>query len=178
VGVSGEDAGLIQAVPRDPELGFVGDGAAINPALLHRLLAEDLIPVVATIGVDEQGQAYNINADTVAGALAFAVEAEKLIFLTDIEGLRRDVADPASLVTRCSAAELRLLVQQGAVSSGMIPKLDACLRAVEGPVASAHLVDGRRAHVLLLELFTDAGIGTMITRYATRPDGGQGREEP
>jgi acetylglutamate kinase len=168
VGVSGEDAGLIQATPRDPELGFVGDVASINPALLHRLLTEDLIPVVATIGVDEDGQHYNINADTVAGAIALATEAEKVIFLTDIEGLRRDVADPTSLVSRCSAAELRLLMEQGAVGSGMIPKLEACLHAVEGSVASAHLVDGRRSHVLLLELFTDAGIGTMITRYATR----------
>ncbi len=167
VGVSGEDAGLIQASPRDPELGFVGDVAAINPAILHRLLAEGLIPIVATIGVDEDGQAYNINADTVAGAIARALEAEKVIFLTDIEGLRRDVDDPGSLVSGCSAAELRLLVQQGAVSSGMIPKLEACLEAVEGTVASAHLVDGRRPHVLLLELFTDAGIGTMITRYTT-----------
>ncbi|MPY93645.1 MAG: acetylglutamate kinase [Acidimicrobiia bacterium] len=172
VGVSGEDAGLIQACARHPDLGFVGDVAAVNPALLHRLLGEDLIPVVATIGVGEDGQAYNINADAVAGAIALALEAEKLIFLTDIEGLRRDVGDPESLVSRCSAAELRLLVESGAVSSGMIPKLEACLYSVEGTVASAHLVDGRRPHVLLLELFTDAGIGTMITRYATTPPSG------
>jgi acetylglutamate kinase len=167
VGVSGEDAGLIQAVPRDPDLGFVGDVSNINPAILQRLLAEGLIPVVATIGVGVDGQAYNINADTVAGAIAQALGSEKVIFLTDIDGLRRDVSDPGSLISHCTAAELRLLVQSGVVSTGMIPKVEACLHAVEGSVRSAHLVDGRRPHVLLLELFTDAGIGTMITRHAT-----------
>jgi len=166
VGVSGEDAGLIQARPRDPELGFVGDVSAVNPALLHRLLGEGLIPVMATIGVGDDGQPYNINADTVAGAVAQALEAEKVIFLTDVEGLRRDVDDPDSLVSHCSAGELRLLVQEGAVSSGMIPKVEAAIHAVEGTVRSAHLIDGRRLHVLLLELFTDAGIGTMVTRHA------------
>jgi len=121
------------------------------------------VPVIATIGVDADGQAYNINADTVAGAVAVALEAEKVVFLTDIEGLRRNVDDAASLVSVCSAAELRELVLDGAVSSGMIPKTDAALAAVEAGVGSAHLVDGRRPHVLLLELFTDEGIGTMIT---------------
>jgi acetylglutamate kinase len=171
VGVSGEDAALIQATLRDPDLGFVGDVAAINPAILQRLLAEGLIPVVATIGVGDDGQAYNINADTVAGAIAQSLNAEKVIFLTDIEGLRGDVADPDSLISRCTAAELRLLIQSGAVSTGMIPKVEACLNAIEGAVHSAHLVDGRRPHVLLLELFTDAGIGTMITRYAAPAKG-------
>jgi acetylglutamate kinase len=165
VGVSGEDAGLIQAVPRHPDLGFVGNVSAVNPAILHRLLGEGLIPVIATIGVGVDGQAYNINADAVAGAIAQALVAEKVIFLTDIEGLRADVNDPASLISHCSAGELRLLLDSGAVSTGMIPKAEACLGAVDGSVASAHLVDGRRRHVLLLELFTDAGIGTMITRH-------------
>jgi acetylglutamate kinase len=168
VGVSGEDAGLIQARLRDPELGFVGDVATIKPALLLRLLAERLIPVVATIGVDDEGQAYNINADTVAGAIAQALSAEKIIFLTDIEGLRRDVDAADSLISHCSSAELRLLIDEGIVGSGMIPKVEACLHAVESTVESAHLIDGRRPHVLLLELFTDAGIGTMITRYPVR----------
>jgi acetylglutamate kinase len=166
VGVSGEDAGLIRASQHDPELGFVGDVEAVNPALLHRLLAEDLIPVIATIGVDEGGQAYNINADTVAGAIAVALDAEKVVFLTDIEGLRQDVNDETTLISRVTAAELRLLIARGIVSTGMIPKVEACLHAVEANVRSAHLIDGRRPHVLLLELFTDAGIGTMISRYA------------
>ena len=169
VGVSGEDAGTIQASMRDPDLGFVGDVTAVRPALLKQLLAQGLIPVVATIGVDLHGQAFNINADTVAGAIAVALDAEKVIFLTDIDGLRRKVDDPASLISRCSSGELRLLIDQGVVSSGMIPKADACLSAVEGGVGSAHLIDGRRPHVLLLELFTDAGIGTMVTRHSQNP---------
>jgi len=164
VGVSGEDAGLITATPHDPELGFVGDVAAVNPSILLRLLEQDLIPVIATIGVDGSGQAYNINADTVAGAIATALDAEKVVFLTDIEGLRRDVSDPATLISQTTAAELRLLVADGTVASGMIPKVEACLHAVESGVRSAHLIDGRIDHVLLLELFTDSGIGTMITR--------------
>ena len=165
VGVSGEDAGTISARMRDPALGFVGDVTAVNPALLNQLLTQGLIPVVATVGVDIDGQAYNINADTVAGAIAVALGAEKVIFLTDIDGLRRDVTDPSTLINQCSASELRLLIADGTVSTGMIPKAEACLTAVEGSVRSAHLIDGRAPHVLLLELFTDAGIGTMIARH-------------
>ncbi len=165
VGISGEDAGLITATQHHPDLGFVGDVAKVNPSLVWRLLEQGLIPVIATIGVDTDGQAYNINADTVAGAIATALEAEKLVFLTDIEGLRRDVADPASLISKVTTAELRLLIDNGTVASGMIPKVQACLAAVEANVGSAHLIDGRRQHVLLLELFTDSGIGTMVTRH-------------
>ncbi len=168
VGVSGEDAGLITATQHDPDLGFVGDVARVNPSLLLRLLEQDLIPVIATIGMDDAGQAYNINADTVAGAIAVSLDAEKVVFLTDIEGLRRDVTDPASLISRITAAELRLLLRDGTVAAGMIPKIEACLHAVEASVRSAHLIDGRRKHVLLLELFTDSGIGTMITRHSDR----------
>jgi acetylglutamate kinase len=163
VGVSGEDAGLILAGARDPELGFVGDVQSVQPALLERLLAEDLIPVVSTIGADESGQAYNINADAVAGAIAEALLAEKVIYLTDVEGLLADVADPASLISRIAADALQGLVDDGTLTGGMIPKIAACLRAVRGGVGSAHLLDGRLPHVVLLELFSDAGIGTMIT---------------
>ena len=164
VGLSGEDAGLITANVRDPALGFVGDVAEINPAILQRLLAESLIPVVSTIGVDPTGQAYNINADSVAGAVAAALGAEKVVYLTDVAGLLADVDDPASLITRISAPELDAMIGRGALTGGMIPKIAACLDALDQGVASAHLLDGRVAHVLLLELFTDAGIGTMITR--------------
>ena len=167
VGVSGEDAGLILASARHPDLGFVGDVHAVNPTILQRLLAEDLIPVVSTIGADESGQAYNINADTVAGALAEALGAEKVIYLTDVEGLLADVNDPTSLVSTIGAAALQGLVDSGTVEGGMIPKLAACLHAVTGGVASAHLLDGRLPHVVLLELFSDAGVGTMITAEAT-----------
>jgi acetylglutamate kinase len=162
VGVSGEDAGMLRAVARNPELGYVGDVTQVNPAILHRLLAQDLIPVVATIGADELGQAYNINADTVAGALAEALGAEKLVYLTDIEGLRRDVTDPASLIRQTTADELDALMADGTLSGGMIPKIESCVRAVRSGVRRAHILDGRVPHVLLLEIFTDEGIGTMV----------------
>jgi acetylglutamate kinase len=162
VGVSGEDAGLIQATPRDSSLGFVGDVQEIRPELLYRLLDDDFIPVVATIGVDESGQAYNINADTVASSIAVAVKAEKLIYLTDVEGLRSDVDDPTSLISAVTARALEEMIAKGTVSDGMIPKVQGCIDAVRSGVGRAHVLDGRQPHVLLLELFTDAGIGTMI----------------
>jgi acetylglutamate kinase len=162
VGVSGEDAGLIRAAARDPELGFVGDVAHINPGLLEGLLADEFVPVVATIGTDETGQAYNINADVVAGAIAEALGAEKLVYLTDVEGLRRDVDDPASLIRQTTADELEAMVADGTIAGGMIPKVVSCIQAVRNGVGRAHILDGRIAHVLLLEIFTDAGVGTMV----------------
>ncbi|MEY2455074.1 MAG: acetylglutamate kinase [Acidimicrobiaceae bacterium] len=167
VGLSGEDAGLILASARHPDLGFVGDVEAVNPAILERLLAEELIPIVSTIGSDVAGQAYNINADTVAGAIAQSLGAEKIVYLTDVEGLLRDVDDPSSLIGRVGAADLQALLDAGTLTGGMIPKIAACIHAVESGVGSAHIVDGRRPHVMLLELFTDEGIGTMITKGET-----------
>ncbi len=164
VGLSGEDAQLITAAPRSVELGFVGDVARVDPAMIRQLLAQGLVPVVATIGADGDGQSYNINADTVAGALAVALEAEKLVFLTDVAGLRAEPADPATLVSRVSTSELDEMVASGAVTGGMIPKVEACLSAVRGSVARAHILDGRVPHSLLLELFTDGGVGTMISK--------------
>ena len=163
VGLSGEDAGLILASPRDPSLGFVGDVAEVRPEIIERLLAEELIPVVATIGSDEAGQAYNINADTVAGAIAAALGAEKLVYLTNVEGLRRDPDDPGSLISAICADELEELLRSGELTGGMIPKVEACLRAVRHGVAQAHVLDGRVPHVVLLEVFTREGIGTMVT---------------
>nr|WP_283250959.1 acetylglutamate kinase [Rhabdothermincola salaria] len=163
VGMSGEDGGLIEAGLRNPSLGFVGDVKAVNPAIVESLLAQNLIPVVSTIGADLAGQSYNINADTVAGALAGALDAEKAIYLTDIAGLLRDVDDSSSLITRTDATEIGELIDAGVLSGGMIPKIEACLEALAGGVRAAHLLDGRVPHVLLLELFTDAGVGTMIT---------------
>ena len=162
VGVSGEDAGLLRASMRDPELGFVGDVESVNPTILQGLLSEGFIPVVATIGVDDDGQAYNINADTVAGAIAEALGAEKLVYLTDIEGLRRVVDDPASLIRRTTADELDALMADGTIAGGMIPKVESCVHAVRSGVRRAHILDGRIPHVLLLEIFTDEGIGTMV----------------
>ena len=162
VGVSGADAGLIVAEARDPELGFVGDVTDVNPTIVNRLLNEELIPVIATIGSDLTGQAYNINADTVAGAIAEALGAEKLVYLTDIEGLRRVVNDASSLIRQTTPDELDMLMADGTIAGGMIPKVESCVHAVRHGVRRAHILDGRIPHVLLLEVFTDAGIGTMV----------------
>lgn len=163
VGLSGEDGGMIQATSRDPELGFVGDIVKVNPNIIERLLSEEMIPVISTIGSDAEGQAYNINADTVAGALAGALNAEKAIYLTDVPGLLRDVNDPSSIIAQASVPELQSLIDDGTIAGGMIPKVGACIEAVEAGANAAHMLDGRVPHVLLLELFTDAGIGTKIT---------------
>ena len=163
VGVSGEDGGLITAAARNPELGFVGDVASVDPTLLTKLFAEGLIPVMSTIGADASGQAYNINADTVAGAVAEAIGAEKVVYLTDVEGLYENLDDKSSLIRQLKADELQHRIESGDVTGGMIPKIEACIRAVNNGVTSAHLLDGRIPHVALLEIFTDAGIGTMIT---------------
>lgn len=162
VGVSGVDGGLIRAEARDPSLGYVGDVTRVDPGVLHGLLDDEFIPVIATIGSDATGQAYNINADTVAGAIAEALRAEKLVYLTDIEGLRRDVTDAASLIRQTDADELDAMVADGTIAGGMIPKATSCTHAVRNGVRNAHILDGRIAHVLLLEIFTDSGIGTMI----------------
>ena len=163
VGVSGEDAGLIRAEARDPVLGFVGDVVSVNPDLLNRLLAESLIPVVATIGTDATGQAYNINADTAAGAIAEAVRAAKLVYLTDVDGIRRDRDDPATRVSSAEPDDLEAMLEEGTVAGGMIPKVRSCLHAVRNGVGQAHILDGRQAHALLLEIFTREGIGTMVS---------------
>jgi len=163
VGLSGEDAGLIRAEVRDRALGFVGDVVSVDPAILHRLLAEGLIPIIATIGSDETGQAYNINADTVAGAIAESLSSEKLVYLTDIAGIRSDRHDPATHISRLSATDLDRLIETGVIADGMIPKAAACARAVRAGVASAHILDGRVPHALLLEVFTPSGVGTMVS---------------
>jgi acetylglutamate kinase len=163
VGVSGVDGGLIRAEARDERLGFVGDVTAINPGVLEGLLDDEFIPVIATIGSDETGQAFNINADTVAGRIAEALGAEKLVYLTDIEGLRTVIDDPDSLVRQTTVDELDDMIADGTIAGGMIPKVASCQQAVRSGVQRAHILDGRIAHVLLLELFTDDGIGTMVT---------------
>lgn len=163
VGISGQDAGLIRAEARSAELGFVGDVTGVDATIVERLLALDLIPVISTIGSDVSGQAYNINADAVAAAVAEALDAQKLIFLTDVAGVLADVNDPDSLIARVDAIQARSLIEAGVISGGMIPKISGCLRAIENGVEQVHLVDGRRPHALLLELFTDAGVGTMVT---------------
>jgi acetylglutamate kinase len=162
VGLSGEDANLITAAPRHADLGFVGNVSLVDPTMLERLVAEGLIPVVATIGADESGQAYNINADTVAGALAEALQAEKLIFLTDIEGLRVVADDPTTVIHQASLEVIGEIIRSGGAQGGMMPKVEACASAVRAGVSRAHILDGRVPHALLLELFTDSGVGTMV----------------
>lgn len=163
VGMSGEDGGLIVAEVRDPELGFVGDIVAVNTGIVERLLAEDLIPVISSIGADATGQALNINADTVAGALGGALGAEKVVYLTNVPGLLTDVDDPDSLVARATVGDLEAAVADGTITGGMVPKVASCIEAVKAGASNAHMLDGRVPHVLLLELFTDGGIGTMVT---------------
>jgi acetylglutamate kinase len=163
VGLSGEDAGLIQVGPADERLGFVGEIRRIDPAILERLLREELIPVVATIGMGEAGQAYNVNADTVAGAVAEALNAEKLVYLTDVAGVYGNYPDEDSLISRIDAAGLEALVRGGKAGEGMIPKLQSCVHALRHGVTRAHILDGRIPHALLLEFFTREGIGTMVS---------------
>jgi acetylglutamate kinase len=162
VGMSGEDAGLIRVDQRDPRLGFVGDVRSIDPTMVLRLLREELIPVIATIGVDDDGQAYNINADTVAGAIATALDAEKLVYLTDVAGVYGEWPDESSLISRVDVDELEELIADGKASAGMIPKLESCVTALRSGVRSAHILDGRLPHALLLEFFTREGVGTMV----------------
>jgi acetylglutamate kinase len=164
VGLSGEDANLINAEARSAELGFVGDVVSVDPLIVHQVLAQGLIPVVATIGTDGSGQALNINADAAAGALAAALEAAKLVYLTDVEGVRAVAEDPTTLLRRVTADQLDELVASGAATAGMVPKVESCARAVRGGVGRAHVLDGRVPHALLLEVFTDEGVGTMVTR--------------
>ena len=163
IGVAGEDGRLLEVEPVDERLGFVGRVTKVRGALLHAFHDDGLIPVVSTIGADAAAQPYNVNADDAARAIAVAMGAEKLIYLTGAPGLLEDASDPQSLVHRLTAAEARHRIADESVTGGMIPKLAACAEAVEGGVGSAHMIDGRAEHAILIELFTDSGIGTMVT---------------
>ncbi len=163
VGVSGQDAGLLRVTQRDPDLGFVGDIDSVDPTVLKSAIADNAVPVVATIGNDALGQAYNVNADTAAAAIAVALGAEKLIYLTDIEGLRANKDDASSIIRRTTASEISRLMADGSIDGGMIPKMESCVEAITSGVSRCHILDGRIPHVLLIELFTIAGVGTMIT---------------
>lgn len=163
-GVSGLDANLFEAEPYDERLGFVGRVTAVNTGIVESMQANGYVPVIAPIARGNDGKTYNLNADTAAGALASALGASKLVFLTDVEGLYRDLGDQNSLISRITTTELVDLIDSGSISAGMLPKLRACLTAVDGGVGQAHILDGRIQHSLLLEVFTPEGIGTMITR--------------
>lgn len=168
VGLSGKDGNLILARKVQPsggvDLGFVGEITQINPELLDLLASAGYIPVVSSVAVSETGQTLNINADIVAGEMAAAAKAAKLVLLTDIEGVLRDVNDPSSLISVLTATEARELIASGAVDRGMIPKIEACLTAVEKGVEAAHIIDGRKPNALIMEILTDQGIGTMVVR--------------
>ena len=164
VGVAGEDGRLLQASAIDPALGFVGRVDHVRAGLLHALLDDGLVPIISTVGADTEGQPYNVNADDAARAIAVAMGAEKLIYLTGAPGLLENPSDSSSLVHRLSAAEARRRIADESVTGGMIPKLSACAEAVEGGVRSAHMIDGRAEHAILVELFTDEGVGTMVTQ--------------
>lgn len=163
-GMSGAVDGLISVVQRNADLGFVGDVVGIGSQVLGAVVAAGEIPVIATVGVDHTGQTFNINADSVAAFVAGEMKAEKLLYLTDIEGLRRDVARADSLISSLTDTELKDLLNDGTIAGGMIPKAESCMEAVGLGVPAVHILDGRIAHVSIIELFTDAGIGTMVTK--------------
>jgi acetylglutamate kinase len=164
VGVSGEDAGLLTVTPGDHALGFVGNVSGVRAELIHRLLDDGLTPVVSTVGADAGGQPFNVNADEAARAIAVAMNAEKIVYLTAVPGLLEDPGDEQTLVPRLTSAELRERIDHESVGKGMIPKLRACADAVDQGVNFAHIIDGRVRHSLLIELLTDHGVGTMIRR--------------
>jgi len=176
VGLSGKDANLIQAVKKmgksidlsgnelTQDIGFVGDVKKINPEIIQTVIKEGYIPIVAPVGVGEEGESYNINADYVAGEVATALGAAKLILLTDVEGIFKDYNNKKSLISELELNQVNDLIARGTISGGMIPKVECCVQAVEAGVTTTHILDGRIPHSILLEIFTDKGIGTMVVR--------------
>lgn len=165
VGLSGKDDNLLVArkvTPGGNDIGQVGEITRINTELVHTLIKEGYIPVIASVAVGEDGTSYNVNADHVAGDLAAALEATKLVVLTDVRGVYRDFDDKSSLISTLSASEAQELIDSGKVEKGMLPKVESCIRALKGGVEKAHIIDGTLPHALLMEIFTDQGIGTMI----------------
>ncbi len=167
VGISGKDGGLLQVKKKESEggdLGFVGEITKVDPKIIYDLLEKDFLPIICPLGLDEEFQTYNINADDAACRIAEAVSAEKLAFLTDIEGVYRDYNDPSSLISELHVSEAQGLIDDGSVGGGMIPKLNNCIEAINEGVNRVHILDGRIPHSLLLEIFTNKGIGTAILR--------------
>lgn len=163
VGLCGKDANLIKARPEGREgIGFVGEVSNVKIDILQSLVNDGYIPVVSSVAADEKGQAYNINADTVAGEIAAAMDAEKLILLTDTAGILEDYHNPDTLIVKLDIQEARQLIEKGIVSGGMIPKVNCCVRSLAQGVRAAHILDGRVPHSLLQEIFTDSGVGSMI----------------
>ena len=165
VGISGKDGGLLKVQKRisgGKDLGFVGEITEVNPKVIMDLLEKDFLPIICPIGLDDNYDTYNINADDAACAIARAVSAEKLAFLTDIEGVYKDPEDPSTLISELTVSDARKLITDGYIGGGMLPKLNNCIDAIENGVSRVHILDGRIAHCLLLEIFTNRGIGTAI----------------
>ncbi len=163
VGICGKDGDLVQARPVNKDkVGFVGEVTNVDSSLVHSLVKSGYVPVISSVAADLDGQAHNINADTVAGEIAAALGAEKLILLTDTPGILQDFNDPSSLLYKLSIQDARDLIDEGVVGGGMIPKVSCCVRSLAQGVKAAHIIDGRIPHALLLEIFTDDGIGSMI----------------
>lgn len=166
VGLSGKDANLLvaeKAMPGGVDLGQVGAIIQINTEIVQTLISQSYIPVIASVAVGEQGESYNVNADHVAGELAGVLNAAKLIILTDVQGVYRDFSDKSSLISELSAGEAQRLIESGNIDKGMIPKVESCVTAVQAGIEKAHIIDGTIPHALLMEIFTDKGIGTMIS---------------
>ena len=167
VGISGKDGGIIKAkkIEKDGvDYGCVGDIVSIDPTLIQSLINNEFIPVIAPIGKDENGITYNINADYAAVAIAGALKAEKLVFLTDVEGVMRDINDPDSIMSFINADKIQKLIDEGIILGGMIPKVECCMEGIRKGVNNVHILDGRVEHCLILEIFTPEGIGTMIEK--------------
>lgn len=165
VGLSGKDGNLLVAkrlTPEGKDIGYVGEVTQVNPEVITVLSEAGYIPVISSVAIGEDGQSYNINADHAAGAIASALKAEKLIVLTDVPGVLANLNDPTSLISEMSIAEAEELLRSGKAESGMAPKLEACLTALRGGVQRAHIIDGRQPHAILIEVFTDRGVGTMV----------------
>lgn len=167
VGVCGKDSGFMKvkkATPNGLDLGLVGEVTEVDTTLINTLLDNDFVPVISTVGVDEEGNSYNVNADYAAVAVAGALNAEKLVFITDVAGVMRDVNDPNSVISTTNTAEINELIVDGTIAGGMIPKVQCCLAGVNAGVKNVHILDGRIAHCLILEIFTNKGIGTLIEK--------------
>ena len=163
VGISGMDGRLIEAVQKDERLGYVGKVTSVNCRVVTDLLEKGYIPVISTLGCDKEGNAYNINGDTAAASIAGALHAERMILMTDIEGLLRDKDDPSTLIPELTVEEAESLMAEGVISGGMIPKIKCCMEAIEKGVENVVIMDGRVPHSILMELLTDEGAGTMVT---------------
>ncbi len=173
IGLSGQDGMFLKAKKKAPvkiqgkdpvDLGFVGEVESVDPEILMVMAGKGYIPVISPIAVDGEGNNLNVNADTAAGAVAIALRAKKFLSITDVEGVRMNPDDPASVISEFPASDFQRLVQDGVIKGGMIPKVEACVRVVEGGVDKAHIIDGRKHHAILLELLTNEGVGTMIRR--------------